>query len=72
MTPKPVADPPKPVTDAPKMLLRVGEAAQLLSISIWKLRQLAYDREIVSVKVGALLMFAPEDLKIFVERNRQL
>ncbi len=54
------------------ILLRVPEAARLLSISPWKLRQLAYEREIVSVKVGSLLMFRPEDLRDFAERNRVL
>jgi excisionase family DNA binding protein len=54
------------------ILLRVGDAAKLLSISAWKLRQLAYQREVVSVKVGSLLMFRPEDLQHFAERNRVL
>jgi excisionase family DNA binding protein len=54
------------------ILLRVSDAARLLSISIWKLRQLAYEREVVSVKVGSLLMFRPEDLQHFAERNRVL
>lgn len=54
------------------ILLRVSDAARLLSISTWKLRQLAYEREIVSVKVGSLLMFRPEDLQHFAERNRVL
>ena len=58
--------------EVPRILLRVSDAARLLSISVWKLRQLAYAREIVSVKVGALLMFRPEDLQHFAERNRVL
>jgi excisionase family DNA binding protein len=53
-----------------KILLRVADAAHRLSISVWKLRQLAYEREIVSVKVGSLLLFRPEDLEHFAERNR--
>jgi excisionase family DNA binding protein len=55
-----------------RILLRVGEAARSLSISIWKMRQLAYEKEVVSVKVGSLLMFRPEDLEHFAERNRVL
>jgi excisionase family DNA binding protein len=54
------------------LLLRVGDAAKLLSISVWKLRQLAYEKEVVCVKVGSLLMFRPEDLEHFAERNRVL
>ena len=54
------------------LLLRVGDAAKLLSISVWKLRQLAYEKEVVFVKVGSLLMFRPEDLQHFTERNRVL
>jgi excisionase family DNA binding protein len=53
-------------------LLRVNDAARLLSVSTWTLRQLAYKREIVSVKIGKLLMFRHEDLQHFVERNRVL
>jgi excisionase family DNA binding protein len=53
-------------------LLRVGDAAKLLSISVWMLRQLAYKKEIVSVKIGKLLMFRREDIEHFVERNRVL
>ncbi len=48
-----------------QILLRVSDAARLLSVSVWKLRQLAYEREVVSVKVGSLLMFRPEDLHHF-------
>jgi excisionase family DNA binding protein len=62
---------PKSSTTTP-LLLRVGDAAKLLSISVWKLRQLAYEKEVVSVKVGSLLMFRPEDLEHFAERNRVL
>jgi excisionase family DNA binding protein len=62
----------KSEVETPKILLRVSDAARLLSISTWKLRQLAYEREIVSVKVGSLLMFRPEDLQHFAERNRVL
>lgn len=54
------------------ILIRVGDAARRLSISAWKLRQLAYAREVVSVKVGSLLMFRPEDLQHFADRNRNL
>jgi excisionase family DNA binding protein len=62
----------KSEVEPPKILLRVSDAARLLSISTWKLRQLAYEREVVSVKVGSLLMFRPEDLQHFAERNRVL
>jgi len=58
--------------DQQKLLLRVGPAASRLSISVSKLRKLAYEREIVAVKVGSLLMFRPEDLANFAERNRVL
>jgi len=62
----------KSKVETPKILLRVTDAARLLSISTWKLRQLAYEREVVSVRVGSLLMFRPEDLQHFAERNRVL
>ena len=55
-----------------EVLIRVTEAARRLSISTWKMRQLAYEKEVVSVKVGSLLMFRPEDLEHFAERNRVL
>jgi hypothetical protein len=61
-----------PATNTEPILLRVGDAARRLSISAWKLRQLAYEREIVSVKIGSLLMFKPEDLVNFADRNRVL
>jgi len=65
--------PAVPIPESPNSLtplLRVGDAAKLLSISPWTLRQLAYKKEIVSIKIGKLLMFRPEDVKHFIERHR--
>jgi excisionase family DNA binding protein len=52
-------------------LLSVPEAAQLLGIKTWTMRQRLSQRRIVYVKVGRLTKLRREDITAFVERNRR-
>jgi excisionase family DNA binding protein len=52
-------------------LLSVSEAAALLGIKVWTLRQWLSQRKIAYVKVGRLTKLRPEDITAFIERNRR-
>jgi excisionase family DNA binding protein len=52
-------------------LLSVPEAALLLDIKVWTLRQWLSQRRIAFVKVGRLTKLQQEDIAGFIERNRQ-
>lgn len=52
-------------------LLSVPEAAALLGIKVWTLRQWLSQRRIAFVKIGRLTKLRPEDITVFIECNRQ-
>jgi excisionase family DNA binding protein len=52
-------------------LLSVPEAAALLGIKVWTLRQWLSQRRIAFVKIGRLTKLRPEDITTFIERNRR-
>jgi excisionase family DNA binding protein len=51
-------------------LLDVPEAAKLLGIKTWTLRQWLSQRRITFVKIGRLTKLRLEDVEEFIERNR--
>ena len=51
-------------------LLGIPDAAELLGIKTWTLRQWVSQRKIAYVKVGRLTKLRPEDIAAFIERNR--
>ena len=52
-------------------LLDVSDAAKLLGIKTWTLRQWLSQRRITFIKVGRLTKLRLEDIEAFIERNRQ-
>jgi excisionase family DNA binding protein len=52
-------------------LLSVPEAATLLGIKTWTLRQWLSQRRIAFVKIGRLTKLRQEDIASFIERNRR-
>jgi excisionase family DNA binding protein len=52
-------------------LLDVPEAAALLGLKPWTLRQWISQRRIAFIKVGRLVKFRYADIEAFIERNRQ-
>ena len=50
-------------------LLTIKEAADFLNVKVSWLRQAVFRREIEHVKMGALIRFRSEDLKIYVQKN---
>jgi len=52
-----------------KDLLTINEAAEFLNVKVSWLRQAVFRREIDHVKMGALIRFRIEDLKVFIKRN---
>ena len=52
-------------------LLSVPEAAKILGVSIWTLRQWLSQRRITMIKVGRLTKLAMTDIVEFIERNRK-
>jgi excisionase family DNA binding protein len=52
-------------------LLSVLEAAKILGVSIWTLRQWLSQRRIAIIKVGRLTKLTLEDIREFIERNRK-
>jgi excisionase family DNA binding protein len=52
-------------------LLSVLEAAKILGVSIWILRQWLSQRRIAIIKVGRLTKLKLEDIREFIERNRK-
>jgi excisionase family DNA binding protein len=57
----------------PKRLLRVKEAAEYLSLSAWKLRQLVQDGllPVVQSSEGGAWRVDLRDLDAFIERNKR-
>jgi excisionase family DNA binding protein len=51
-------------------LLSIPDAAELLGIKTWTLRQWVSQRRIAYVKVGRLTKLTHEDITEFIERNR--
>jgi excisionase family DNA binding protein len=51
-------------------LLDIPEAAALLGIKTWTMRQWVSQRKIAYVKVGRLTKLRQEDIAAFIERNR--
>ena len=52
-------------------LLDVQEAATLLGVAVWTIRQWLSQRKIAFVKVGQLTKLRLEDIAAFIEKNRQ-
>jgi excisionase family DNA binding protein len=52
-------------------LLSVPEAAKILGVSIWTLRQWLSQRRIAMIKVGRLTKLTMGDIFEFIERNRK-
>jgi excisionase family DNA binding protein len=52
-------------------LLSVPEAAKILGVSIWTLRQWLSQRRIAMIKVGRLTKLTMKDIFDFIERNRK-
>jgi excisionase family DNA binding protein len=52
-------------------LLNVLEAAKLLGIKVWTLRQWLSQRRIAFYKVGCLTKLRQEDIAVFIEANRR-
>jgi excisionase family DNA binding protein len=52
-------------------LLNIQEAAELLGIKAWTLRQWLSQRRIAYVKVGRLTRLRREDITAFIEANRR-
>jgi excisionase family DNA binding protein len=52
-------------------LLSVPEAAKILGVSIWTLRQWLSQRRIAMIKVGRLTKLTMKDIFEFIERNRK-
>jgi excisionase family DNA binding protein len=50
-------------------LLTIKEAADFLNVKVSWLRQAVFRREIEHVKMGALIRFRSEDLRIYVQKN---
>jgi len=57
-------------TKNPTRLLTVGEAAQVLAVSVSTLYGWAWQRRISFVKVGRALRFDMSDLEKFIQANR--
>jgi excisionase family DNA binding protein len=51
-------------------LLSVPEAAALLGIKTWTMRQWISQRRITFIKVGRLVKFRQVDIEGFIEQNR--
>ena len=50
-------------------LLTIKEAAEFLNVKVSWLRQAVFRREIDHVKLGALIRFRLEDLRLYIKRN---
>jgi excisionase family DNA binding protein len=52
-------------------LLNVPEAAKILGVSVWTLRQWLSQRRLAIVKVGRLTKLRLEDIQDFINRHRR-
>jgi excisionase family DNA binding protein len=52
-------------------LLSVPEAAELLGIKVWTLRQWLSQQRIAFIKIGRLTKLKQEDITAFINRNRR-
>jgi len=54
-------------------LLRIRQAAQILGVSEWTIRQMAHEGEIKFVRRTdrSPMLFSPADLEAWVRKNRQ-
>jgi excisionase family DNA binding protein len=59
------------IGDHVQPLLSVPEAARILGVSIWTLRQWLSQRRIAMIKVGRLTKLTMKDILEFIERNRK-
>ena len=59
------------IGDHVQPLLSVPEAAKILGVSIWTLRQWLSQRRLAIIKVGRLTKLKLEDILEFIERNRK-
>ena len=59
------------IGDHVQPLLSVPEAAKILGVSIWTLRQWLSQRRIAMIKVGRLTKLTMKDIFDFIERNRK-
>jgi excisionase family DNA binding protein len=59
------------IGDPIQPLLSVSEAARILGVSIWTLRQWLSQRRIAMIKVGRLTKLTMRDIFEFIERNRK-
>ena len=59
------------IGDHVQPLLSVPEAAEILGVSIWTLRQWLSQRRIAMIKVGRLTKLTMKDILEFIERNRK-
>jgi excisionase family DNA binding protein len=52
-----------------ELLLNVPEAAKVLGVSPWTLRQWLSQRQLPFIKIGRLTKLRPSDLQSFIEAN---
>jgi excisionase family DNA binding protein len=57
--------------DPVQPLLSVPEAAKMLGVSLWTLRQWLSQRRLAMINVGRLTKLTLEDIQEFIERNRK-
>lgn len=51
-------------------LLRIREAAQYLSTTIWQLRTLTWSKQLPALKLGNRYVYDRTDLDAFIERQK--
>lgn len=62
---------PKPQHNVSPRLLRIAEAAQYLSASVWFVRSLIWNRQIPFLKFGKRLLVDRADLDSFIAAQKE-
>jgi len=57
-----------PTLTAPPLLVNIRAAAQMLSSTVWSVRELLWAKKIPHVKIGRRFLIAPADLEAYVAR----
>lgn len=61
----------KPSPSSEPRLLNIKMASVYLSVSVWRMRQLVWEKKLPEIRFGTKLMFDREDLNSFVDRLKE-
>jgi excisionase family DNA binding protein len=54
---------------APRLLVDIPTAAQMLSTTVWQVRELVWAKKLPVIKLGRRFLFTPASLEAFVKER---